>query len=87
MFCPKCGSILLPKKEGNKKILACSCGFKNKDTSNSMIKEEKLEKRKAEVNLETAKKLKKIASNTSEGDLVPQQKPDPDTKPKKEDKS
>jgi len=28
MFCQKCGSILLPKKEGNKKILVCSCGYK-----------------------------------------------------------
>ena len=28
MFCPKCGSILLPKKEGSKKILVCSCGYK-----------------------------------------------------------
>lgn len=39
MFCPKCGSILLPKKENNKRILACSCGYKLKDTKNSEIKE------------------------------------------------
>ena len=24
MFCPKCGSILLPKKEGSKKVFVCS---------------------------------------------------------------
>ncbi len=29
MFCKKCGSILLPKKEGNKTILQCpKCGYK-----------------------------------------------------------
>lgn len=30
MFCPKCGSILLPKSEGKKNILVCSCGYKLK---------------------------------------------------------
>ena len=44
MFCPKCGSILLPRKEGNKKILACTCGYKSKDTNSATIKEEKTEK-------------------------------------------
>jgi|SRR3989338_5941652 len=28
MFCPKCGSILLPKKEEKKSFLACSCGYR-----------------------------------------------------------
>jgi len=28
IFCPKCGSILMPKKSGNKTIMACSCGYK-----------------------------------------------------------
>jgi len=46
MFCPKCGSILMPKKEGNKKVLACSCGYKSKDLDKATIKEEKLEKTK-----------------------------------------
>ncbi len=31
MFCPKCGGILIPKKDGNKKWLACTCGYKTKD--------------------------------------------------------
>lgn len=30
MFCAKCGSILIPKKEGNKTVLACRCGYKQK---------------------------------------------------------
>lgn len=28
MFCPKCSSVLLPKKDGSKKVLVCSCGYK-----------------------------------------------------------
>ena len=27
MFCPKCGSILTPKKDGEKSVLACECGY------------------------------------------------------------
>ena len=27
MFCPKCGSILLPKSIGGKIITQCSCGY------------------------------------------------------------
>lgn len=50
MFCPKCGSILLPKKEGNKKILACSCGHRSKDVDQATIKEEMTEiEKKVEV--------------------------------------
>ncbi|MFH1511315.1 MAG: transcription factor S [Candidatus Woesearchaeota archaeon] len=30
MFCPKCRSLLLPKKEKGKKVLACSCGHSQK---------------------------------------------------------
>ncbi|MBS3132348.1 transcription factor S [Candidatus Woesearchaeota archaeon] len=39
MFCPKCGSILLPKKEGSKKLLACSCGYKSTEIDQAKIKE------------------------------------------------
>ncbi len=39
MFCPKCGSILVPKKEGSKKLLACSCGYKSTNTSDAVLKE------------------------------------------------
>ena len=28
MFCPKCGSLLMPKKERNKIVVTCSCGYK-----------------------------------------------------------
>ncbi len=39
MFCPKCGSILVPKKEDNKKILSCSCGYKTSQIDGTLIKE------------------------------------------------
>jgi DNA-directed RNA polymerase subunit M len=32
-FCPKCGAIVLPKKDGKKAILACSCGWSDKRTN------------------------------------------------------
>jgi len=49
MFCPKCGGILMPKKEGNKKFLACTCGFKTKEMSETKLKEVVEEKNKVEV--------------------------------------
>ncbi|MFH0874515.1 MAG: transcription factor S [archaeon] len=27
MFCPKCKSLLLPKKENNTLVIKCSCGY------------------------------------------------------------
>lgn len=28
MFCPKCGSMLRPKIVNDKKVMACSCGYR-----------------------------------------------------------
>jgi len=39
MFCPKCGSILIPKKEGGKTVSVCSCGYKSMDKGAGQIKE------------------------------------------------
>jgi len=39
MFCPKCGSVLLPKKEGNKKVVVCSCGYKSDNVEQTKITE------------------------------------------------
>lgn len=39
MFCPKCGSILVPKKEGSKKVMACSCGFRSDKIEMKKIQE------------------------------------------------
>ena len=50
MFCPKCGSILMPKKDGNKKLLVCSCGYKTKELEQATIKEAVIQKgKKVEV--------------------------------------
>ena len=32
MFCPKCGSILVPKKNGENAIMGCSCGYKSSNS-------------------------------------------------------
>lgn len=29
-FCPKCKAILIPKMQGKKKVIACSCGYVDK---------------------------------------------------------
>ena len=39
MSCPKCGSILVPKKEDSKKLFACSCGYKTSQLTGTTIKE------------------------------------------------
>lgn len=39
MFCPKCGSLMRPKEEKGKKILACSCGYSNKRIEQTTVKE------------------------------------------------
>ena len=49
MFCPKCGGILIPKKDNNKKVMACSCGFKSKDVSAAKITEEVTKEKEIEV--------------------------------------
>ena len=46
MYCPKCGSILVPKKEGNKKQIVCSCGYKTSETEDMVIKEQVQQKEK-----------------------------------------
>lgn len=38
LFCPKCGSIMLPKK-GKKGALVCSCGHVEKELEETTIKE------------------------------------------------
>lgn len=49
MFCPKCGSILVPKKESGKYVLSCSCGYKSKDSENTSLKEEVKEQKEIDV--------------------------------------
>jgi len=46
MFCPKCGSVLLPKKEGNKKVATCSCGYKSSNVEKTKMTETVINKEK-----------------------------------------
>ncbi len=47
MFCPKCGSILKPLKEGIKVMWVCSCGYRTSDgkieISEKMKKQKEIE--------------------------------------------
>lgn len=45
IFCPKCGSLLKPKKDGSKTVMFCSCGFTNKDVSSTKISESSVKKK------------------------------------------
>jgi transcription factor S len=38
-FCPKCKSILIPKMQGKKKVIACSCGYVDKKGESEPIVE------------------------------------------------
>ncbi len=67
MFCPKCGSLLKPKSDKKKKVLACSCGFVNKDLENAKIKEEvKKEEKNMGVVDENATHLPEIEAKCPE---------------------
>ena len=48
MFCPKCGSILTPRKQQGKTVIACSCGYRSGETE-IKLKTEKKEHRDMEV--------------------------------------
>lgn len=39
MFCPKCGSLLKPKRDDGKRIMVCSCGFKEGNIAVAKIKD------------------------------------------------
>jgi transcription factor S len=49
MFCPKCGSILMPKKEGNKTVINCSCGYTDNKKGPINVKEIVQEKKEIET--------------------------------------
>ena len=49
MFCPKCGSLLKPKEDKGKRILACSCGYKSSGQQKIEIKEKGAEQKAIEI--------------------------------------
>ena len=48
-FCPKCGSILVPKKVSGKYMYECSCGYSDSVDQNDKHKEEVTNKKDIEV--------------------------------------
>jgi len=40
MFCPKCGSVLFPKKDKGKKVFRCACGYSDKNMEAPLFKEQ-----------------------------------------------
>ncbi len=62
MFCPKCGSILIPKEHQGKKVMGCKCGYKS--DSELRLKENSLKKK--EVNWDVVEEEKEIHSLTDQ---------------------
>ena len=54
MFCPKCGSILIPKNEGGKAVLRCSCEYVSSGAGFAKITEPAAKKPKEERLFEAA---------------------------------
>ena len=51
MFCPKCGSILTPKKDERKIELVCGCGYKEKKREELILKEKVTLKKKDQIEI------------------------------------
>jgi DNA-directed RNA polymerase subunit M len=49
MFCPKCGGLLLPKKENNRKVMHCKCGYNSKQVETAVLSEKMREKESISV--------------------------------------
>lgn len=61
-FCPKCGSILIPKKEDDKTIMACSCGYKEKPKKITEKVESKKEVEVVDIDFESLPEEEVICS-------------------------
>ena len=56
LFCPKCGSIMLPQKKGEAKASVCKCGYTTKEQLTTLKEEIKAKAQRIEVvdsNIET----------------------------------
>jgi DNA-directed RNA polymerase subunit M len=54
-FCPKCGAMMLPKKEGNKTVMRCGCGYTDNNVEEFKVKhtvEERQEIKAVEKDIE-----------------------------------
>ena len=66
MFCPKCGSILIPKKEGGKIISRCSCGYVSGSADSAKITESPAKAQNKEERLFEAASEDKITAPITE---------------------
>lgn len=48
-FCPKCHSLLLPKKENNELFLICQCGYKKKLENEKIVLKEEINHKEIEI--------------------------------------
>ncbi|MBS3118013.1 transcription factor S [Candidatus Woesearchaeota archaeon] len=71
IFCPRCGAILVPKKDG--KRMSCACGYSSKQKQNVIIeekvqlgKEEKIEV--VDKKIETLPKTKEECPRCKHGE-------------------
>ncbi len=63
MFCPKCGSILMPKAEKDKKIISCGCGYKS-DSAELKIKVRSAKEK--ETKLDVVEKEEEVHSSAEQ---------------------
>ena len=50
MFCPKCGSVLVPKKHAGRRVMACSsCNYIDKQTVGKIVEEVRKSEQEVEV--------------------------------------
>ena len=74
MFCPKCGSILIPELRKGKRVFTCSCGYKTAKLKEATIKESiKSGKTKVEI-IEKRNNSEAVSMNLgikeAKGDIV-----------------
>lgn len=48
-FCPKCKAMMIPKKINGKNLYSCSCGYTDKDSEITTIKESVAQSKDVEV--------------------------------------
>jgi len=49
LFCPKCGKIMVPKEEGKKRLLTCTCGYSSLEKEDILMTEDVKIHKKVEV--------------------------------------
>ncbi|MBR9690126.1 transcription factor S [Candidatus Woesearchaeota archaeon] len=60
MFCPKCGSLLTPKKEKGTTVLNCKCGYTNKKVEEVKPITEKVSTEDKEIEVITDEETKTL---------------------------